>query len=119
MPGSRGPGGKFRPDTEPEAPTRETILERKYEVAEHKALDVIQAYLNSDGDDTSLHKRVKVAQATLGHVQSHNRNALGRRVLDFEMVRTVTNDPDRLAEYIRATAPTQGVIAAIEPRKIV
>jgi hypothetical protein len=55
----------------------------------------------------------KVMTAALGSVQSHDRNDLSRRNLDWQYARAVLpGNPEELAAYVKATQP--GVLRQIE-----
>jgi hypothetical protein len=92
---------------------RLTPVDREYVELEGVAIHTIREYLTSEGSDPSMLAKAKIAQGTLGSVQSHFKTAMARRVLDFTMARSLTSDPTKLAEYIRLTQPASGIIQAL------
>lgn len=95
--------------------------DEEYDGLEHDSIEVMRQLLQAAATGQPIKKvlmaAAKTAQSGLGSVQSYRRTKLGTRALDFEMVRSVTRDPERLAEYIRTTAPTTGILAALPERK--
>lgn len=97
----------------PEGISRITPLDREYAELEEASVRAVREFLSSPGDNPQLLAKAKIAAGALGSVQSHFKTAMAGRVLDFDMARVLTSDPDKLAEYIRLTQPTSGILPAL------
>jgi hypothetical protein len=91
----------------------------EYAALEHEAIQTLHSFLRSDVTDPAALNKAKVAQATLASVQSHNRTEAARNNLSFEMVRLLTNDPVKMAEYIRVTQPQHDPIQQVVTAQLV
>lgn len=84
---------------------------------EHLAIEAISEFLESDGSDSSLLNRARVAQGTLGTISRNRQTESAREALSFQMAHSLTNDPAELARYIRISQPSAPIVKALPETK--
>lgn len=85
----------------------------QFDRLEHLAIEAISEFLESDGGDPAMREKARVAQASLGTISRYRATESARDALQFQMARSLTNDPDRLAEYIRISQPRSPLVRAL------
>lgn len=97
--------------------------EPEYERLERNSISILNEVMEAKLSGKALKKSdaiiIKTAQSSLASVQSHRKTKLGERALDFTLARTLTTDPDKLAEYVRLTQHDSPVVKALpEPESV-
>lgn len=82
-----------------------------------KCNQVIWDELNSDGQDSALRNKAKLALGYLGVVAKREQTASARDATNFMMARELADDKEQLERYIRATMPSSRIIKEL-PAKV-
>lgn len=85
----------------------------RWDELERTAVDALIDYLSTGDPDKE--RRASVAQSVIASGQRRRRVELGRDQLHWNMATRLTDDPQKLAEYVRVTRPSPGVVAAAAP----
>lgn len=104
----------FSPD-DGSAPSLQSVPAPRWEELEEVAVDALIDYLSTG--DASKERRAQMASAVLASGQRRRQVDLGRDQLHWSMATRLTNDPERLAEYVRVTQPSPQVLAVSAGRK--
>lgn len=97
------------------AERNELTVEQEMERVEKAALEAVYRYLRTDNPDEELLTKARVAQTQFGSIQRRRQSDGAREALYFGMARSMTDDPTKLAEYIRVTSPGAPIVRALPP----
>lgn len=97
------------------AERNELTVDQEMERVEKAALEAVYRYLRNDKPDEELLTKARVAQSQFASIQRRRQSDGAREALYFGMARSMTDDPARLAEYIRVTSPGAPIVKALPP----
>ena len=92
-------------------------IDEEMQRVEKASLELIHKVLRTDEPDDSLLERTRIGQAAFSAIQRRRQSDGNMRALDFAMARTITQDPEALATYIRITNPDSAIIKALPAPK--
>lgn len=93
----------------------ELTIEQEMERVEKASLEAVYRYLRNDNPDEELLTKARVAQSQFASIQRRRQSDGAREALYFGMARSMTDDPAKLAEYIRVTSPSARIVKALPP----
>ena len=83
------------------------------ERVEKASLELIYKVLRTDSPDDGLLERTRIGQAAFSAIQRRRQSDGAREALHFAMARSITQDPEALATYIRVTNPDSAIVKAL------
>ncbi len=85
------------------------------ERVEKASLELIYKTLRTEEPAQDLLERTRIGQAAFSAIQRRRQSDGAREALYFGMARSMTDDPEKLADYIRVTSPGAPIVKALPP----
>lgn len=92
-------------------------ISEEMERVEKASLELIYRVLHTDDADPSLLERTRIGQAAFSAIQRRRQSDGAREALHFAMARSITQDPEALATYIKITNPDSAIVKALPESK--
>lgn len=88
-------------------------FEEKFANLRDRAIDIEWEFLNSDGSDTGLRNREQSARQVLSNWTRHEATKSNREQTNLLTARSLAQNPEQLAEYVRLTMPHSPILKAL------
>lgn len=90
-----------------------TTFEERFSQLRDKSIDIMWEYLTSDGSDKGLREREQSARQVLSNFTRHEATKSQREQTNLLTARSLAQNPEQLAEYVRLTMPHSPILKAL------